>query len=316
MPLVIYVTIAKYLTKQKRKFIIRGMKYFHIPGVYHMDTLKIKAFLLADQYNSFSKAAVEFGYTPSALSHIMDSLEADLGVKLFIRSHNGVRTTEAGQQLKEYFRNVLTAENTLYEAAAAFNHNKEGSLRIGTYQSMAAQILPELLGGFKKTYPRVKTSILVANNLRTWLEQNLCDVVFSDVCPDGAVKWYPIMEDEYVAVVPANTFSGRRSIRREELYDYSFIQTPEKKLADYFDYNSFQDIVRLNSIEEETAVSLVREQIGVAVLPRLTVRKRSAGVRILHIEPQMTRTLGFAVKSGPLTGAAAWFTEYLQQSIL
>lgn len=30
MPLVIYVTIAKYLTKQKRKFIIRGMKYFHI----------------------------------------------------------------------------------------------------------------------------------------------------------------------------------------------------------------------------------------------------------------------------------------------
>ena len=66
-----------------------------------MDTNKIKMFLLTEKYKSFSKTAEEFSYTPSAISHIADSLEEELGVKLFIRSRKGVELTEAGlKQIK------------------------------------------------------------------------------------------------------------------------------------------------------------------------------------------------------------------------
>ena len=66
-----------------------------------MDTLKIKAFLLVVKHKNFSLAAKELSYTPSALSHIADSLENELGVKLFNRTRKGVEITEDGKMLYE-----------------------------------------------------------------------------------------------------------------------------------------------------------------------------------------------------------------------
>ena len=66
-----------------------------------MDTTRIKAILLAAKYKNLSRAAEEFSYTPSALSHMADALEAELGVKLLLRTRAGVSLTEAGEQLKE-----------------------------------------------------------------------------------------------------------------------------------------------------------------------------------------------------------------------
>ena len=50
-----------------------------------MDTVRIKAFLLAVKYGSFSKAAEELSYTPSALSHIADAMEEETGAKNLLR---------------------------------------------------------------------------------------------------------------------------------------------------------------------------------------------------------------------------------------
>lgn len=279
-----------------------------------MDTIKLKAFLAAEKCKSFSAAASEFSYTPSALSHMMDSLEAELGVKLFHRTHTGVEATEAGLQLKKYFCALIDAEQQLYEAAGVLSASSVVTLRIGTYHSIASQLLPELLNGFKQQYPHIKASIRIGDTLRTWLEEDLADIILSDVCPDGAVKWYPLLEEEYVAVVPSDCFPGRRSIRREELYAFPFIQTNESKLHSYFDSTQFAEIIQLESIEDTTTVSLVKERIGVAVLPHLVMKKRIRGVRILTLEPTITRSLGIAVKAGKLSGATAWFVHYLQEA--
>lgn len=279
-----------------------------------MDTLKIKAFLMAEKYKSFSKAAEEFAYTPSAFSHIADSLEAELGVKLFHRTHRGVEITEEGMLLKEKFHAVLEAEKELYEAAATLSKGQEGTIRIGTYTSIALHILPEILNGFKKEFPAVKTSILVDDNLRTYLKENIADVIFSDTCPDGAVKWVPMMEDAYVAVVPEGMFSGRQCICREELYDFPFIRTNESKLDSYFDYDAFKEIIPLTSVEDITTVSLVKERIGVAVLPALSIKEPPKGVQVLQLEPKHCRSLGFAVKSGKLRGGAERFVKYLKST--
>ena len=72
-----------------------------------MDTLKIKTILSAVENKSFSKTAEELSYTPSALSHMADSLEQELGVKLLKRTPKGVELTENGEKLKDKLQAVL-----------------------------------------------------------------------------------------------------------------------------------------------------------------------------------------------------------------
>ena len=83
-----------------------------------METMKIKAILSAAKYKSLSRAAEDFSYTPSALSHMADSLEEELGVKLLLRTRTGVSLTEEGMLLAEKMDAVLRAENELIAAAS------------------------------------------------------------------------------------------------------------------------------------------------------------------------------------------------------
>ena len=58
-----------------------------------MDTKKTKALLLALEKGSLTAAAEELGYTQSGLTHMMNSLEDELGIRLLVRSKVGPRQT-------------------------------------------------------------------------------------------------------------------------------------------------------------------------------------------------------------------------------
>ena len=93
-----------------------------------MDTKKIKAILSAVEHKSFSKAAEELSYTPSAMSHIADGLEQELGVKILIRSPFGVFLSPEGKELYEYMVAILEAEKKLMSASLAMSKEKEKHL--------------------------------------------------------------------------------------------------------------------------------------------------------------------------------------------
>ena len=279
-----------------------------------MDTLKIKAFLLIEKHGSFSGAAEELSYTPSALSHMADALEEELGVRLFQRTHKGVILSEEGKKLAPHFRAVADAETALMEASASLRNAQDTELRIGTYSSIALHMLPEILQKFKSAYPSVKISILVADSFKSWSSGEMPDVIFSDKLPEGMTEWYPLKEDAYAAVVPSHQFAGRRSVSREELYAFPYIQTNESFLNAYFDCSRFKELIQLTSTEYGSVISMVREGIGVAVLPRLAMRECPHGVRVLNLLPKTVRTLGFAFREDTKASEAARrFIRFLKE---
>ena len=279
-----------------------------------MDTTKIKAFLLAEKYKSFSKVAQEFSYTPSALSHMADALEKELGVKLFDRTHHGVQITEAGRQLYDKFSAVIEAEEALLDAANQIAKRQAEVLRIGTYSSIARHILPEILHSFKRAFPSVNTSVLVEDNIQDLLRSDALDVIFTDEYnPDCDTRWYPITEDRYMAVVPEQWFPERDSVTKEELYDYPFIRLDEAVLDAYFTYSEFREIIRIQSIENETAVSMVKGNIGVTVLPNLNMSTCPEGVKVLTLTPKLTRMIGIQYKSGNVSAATERFVRHIQK---
>lgn len=281
-----------------------------------MDTLKIKALLCAVQNKSLSKAAEEFSYTPSAFSHMADSIEAELGVRLLKRSSAGVELTKEGELLYEKLTAVVNAEKELFRTANELSESKGLQLRIGTYSSISQRLLPEILKSFKKAYPNFKISIHVGDKLRDWLEEDVADIIFADVGSFGKNEWVPIMSDPFLAVVPSNTFVGRKSVQREELYDFAYVSTNESSLRTYFDENRFKELVHFDSVDDTSVISMVREGVGIAVLPSLMLQKQIKGVRLLKLEPPFTRTLGFAYKKSAVSSrSTATFIRYLKDEL-
>lgn len=277
-----------------------------------MDTTKIKAVLLAAESKSLSKAAEAFSYTPSALSHSVDSIENILGVKLLKRSHTGVELTEEGKLLHTKLLSVIQAENDLMESAAAMAASQGNQLRIGTYSSVSVHLLPEILKGFKERHPEISISISVGDEIDAWLHKDMADVLLGIKC-EGA-EWLPIVRDDFVAVVPEYLFKDTNVIAVEELYNYSFITTKNIDVARNLDFKKFRELVTLSSDDDMSAVSMVQEGMGVTILPELVMKNQPKGVRVIKLRESFHRILGVAYKKDLRADSGAMkFVQYLQE---
>ena len=277
-----------------------------------METQKIKVILSALQYGSLSKAAEEISYTPSAMSHIADSLEKELGVKILARTPFGVSLTEEGETLYEHMVAMVEAEERLRRAAEALVSDKAHHLRIGAFSSISQNILPEIIGQFKREHPEIKISVSVDDKLQDWLERDRADVIFTDEFTYGDNLWIPIREDPFVAVVPSGILKGRRSVSREELYPYTYISINEQILNSYFDRERFAGVLDFSSVDNVSVLYMVKQGLGVSILPSLITGQRIQGVRTLRLTPSVSRTIGFACKKeGKSSYATGVFMGYL-----
>lgn len=126
-----------------------------------MDDGKLRALLTAVECGSFSKAAAQLGYTQSAMTHLVNKLEAEVGCTLLERDSQGIRLTDAGKHLLPYIQNVVCACDTLLQEAAEQNDLRTRTLRIGCFASIARARLPELLRAFRELHPEIKMDVLV-----------------------------------------------------------------------------------------------------------------------------------------------------------
>ncbi|HWF53934.1 MAG TPA: LysR family transcriptional regulator, partial [Solirubrobacteraceae bacterium] len=108
---------------------------------------------------SFSAAADALDYTQSAVSQAVARLEAETGATLLIRDRRGVRPTSAGAKLLEHsdaiFAQVQAAEDDL----AAVLGVRGGRLRIASFPSAGATLIPQAVAAFRHLHPEVELSL-------------------------------------------------------------------------------------------------------------------------------------------------------------
>ena len=108
-----------------------------------MENNKCKAFIECIERGSISAAADSLGYTPSAISQLITSLEKELGLKLLVRSQKGVKPTSEGETLLPAFRSYVAREQDIYHIASELKGVVKGNLSIAAYPSVATTWLPE-----------------------------------------------------------------------------------------------------------------------------------------------------------------------------
>ncbi|WP_192812881.1 LysR substrate-binding domain-containing protein [Rhizorhabdus wittichii] len=117
----------------------------------------MRAFESSARHLSFTRASIELNLTQSAVSHQIRQLEEMMGIKLFVRTGNDVRLTEAGQEYLDSVRNVLT--NLQAATDRATGRRNDDTLIIAALGTFAVKCLLPNLQDFTARHPSVVLSI-------------------------------------------------------------------------------------------------------------------------------------------------------------
>jgi len=254
-----------------------------------MDTEKIRMLLRAIELKSLSKAAQEFNYTSSAFSHMADSVENKLGLNFLSRTHTGIKLYENCEEIEDLFRELIKIEDKIYESARSIRMEYR-EIKIGTYSSIAKFVLPKLLKSFLDEHSDIKINIIVGNSVSGWLETGKADIVLSDKVFGNQFCNRLLFVDEYVAVSQKD-FKKSAPLSKDELYKRPFILPLDAAITTHFDLNKFKDIIKINSSDDALIIQMIKEGIGITVLPHLSVTEHTGDVNISRISSAITRNI-------------------------
>ena len=146
-----------------------------------MDAKKLAALAAAVDQGSFTRAAEQLGYTQSGLTHMMNSLEREIGFSVLLRDRRGVRLTPAGQRIMPMVRQCLAANQALEREIALVNSHQEETVRVASYASIAMHWLPELIEQFRRRYSGVSVDVQMGwvEEVYRWVREGRVDMAFA-----------------------------------------------------------------------------------------------------------------------------------------
>lgn len=128
-------------------------------------TADLSIFLCIAQHLNFSRAAVDLGLTPSALSHSLRALENRLGVCLFNRTTRSVALTEAGERLYARLKPAFRDIDDAIEDLNHFRDKPSGNLRITAGRQACELVLLPIAGAFLQAYPDIRLEVVESDAL-------------------------------------------------------------------------------------------------------------------------------------------------------
>lgn len=259
---------------------------------------------MAVDLGSFTKAAEVLGYTQSGLTHMMNSLEREIGFPLLDRGRYGVRLTAEGERIAPAIREFLQANANLDNAVAEVSAFRNETIRVAAFASMAMHWLPAVIQQFRAECPNVDVDIRMADNVEAPYEllgQGKMDIIFASRLELGQYDWIHLQDDVMYAVLPQDyDLGGRDSFPLSEFEGKEFImpsQGFDKDIMRVLNREGVRPDIRPTAVDDATVVSMVEHGLGISMMTELTLRGRTERVRVVPVAPSASRELGLALRS-------------------
>ena len=269
-----------------------------------MESKKLEALLMAVDLGSFTKAAEVLGYTQSGLTHMMNSLEKEVGFTLLERGRSGVRLTEEGERIAPAVREFLQANARLDSVIEQVASSRTEIIRVSAYASIAMHWLPGIIQRFREECPDVDVDIRMADHVDVpyeLLAQGKMDAILVSPLDEGQYEWVHLADDPMFAVLPKDfDTQGMTAFPLAAFEARDFImpsQGFDKDIMRIFNRIGVKPHILPTWVDDPTVISMVSHGLGVSMMTELTVRGRTDGVKLLPVEPASSRELGLAVRS-------------------
>lgn len=276
-----------------------------------MDTKKYEVLEKTVQLGSLTRAAEELGLTQSGVSHIIASLEEELGLPVLRRTRTGAHLTDAGEKLMPWVRQILQAEEQLKWTAESIRGAAEGTVSIGTFTSVAVHWLPGMMKEFQLEYPKVEFRLLNGDyaDVDGWLAQGAVDVGFVALPAPAGCECVPLAEDPLLAVLPkGHPLAALESCPVRAVAAEPFISLLEASNHDArraLEAVGVKPNVRFTTKDDYAMIAMVEQGLGVSIMPELLLRGRDEGVVTRPLDPPASRVVALAIPTAAHVGPAA-----------
>jgi DNA-binding transcriptional LysR family regulator len=264
---------------------------------------QLQALVSIADSGSFTAAARQLKISQSSLSHAIAALEEELNISLLERSRQGACTTEAGLRILTHARQALSSLDSIRTEARNAAGLLFGRVRIGSIPSAVIEFLPKVIAHFSREHPQVEVILLEEpsqrmSQLLEWLRGNVIDVAIMEM-PVSELKVLPLLQDELCAIVArSSTLAKRRRLSIKELADQPFVisrYNSETLIRTAYARYQQSPCFRYEVQDLGTLVSLVREGLGISIVPRVAFPAVPDGVVLLPLRPSLKRDLAFVM---------------------
>ncbi|MBV7390439.1 LysR family transcriptional regulator [Enterococcus sp. ALS3] len=284
-----------------------------------MDTRKYKVLLSVVDLGSFTKASEELGYTVSGISHMMNSLEEEIGFKILFRSKKGVTLSHDGAELLPILRSIIKLEEKYEQTLSEIHDLNQGTIHIGSYPSVANHWLPKIIKQFNQQYPKIKIKITegVNQEIMRLLDEKRVDVGFASSQNTQNYTWIPLGTDPMIAVLPLD--HPKANDKYYDLKDVEiddFIVTAggnDEDVSNLLRKYSLTPKIGYQTFENYSALAMIEEGLGMSVMNELITKGRNVNLAKKPLNPPAFIELGILLPKDIVTPAVTKFVDYTKK---
>jgi DNA-binding transcriptional LysR family regulator len=262
--------------------------------VRHLAALKAVA-----EEASFRGAATRLGYTQSAISQQIATLERVAGAKLVERpgGPRAVFLTDAGRLVLRHAEAIMARLKAAEADVAAMLEGAAGRLRVGTFQSVGARIVPNLLRRFGADWPGVEVQLVESASdpeLLSYVERGELDLTFAmPPLPEGPFAMVELMRDPWVLLVPRDSplAAQRDPLPLPEVAKLPLIAprlcASLEQIHAHFRARGLEPNYVHHLDENNIVHGMVAAGAGIALIPKLAVDPNDERVVVLELGPRV-----------------------------
>jgi len=301
-----------------------------------LNVARLRALKEVAARGTLSAAADALDYTQSAVSQQIAALESEVGLALLERHARGVRPTAAGRALLAHTDGVLARIEAAEAELAAIAGLRGGRLRMASFPTAGATLMPLAIAMFKTLHPGVELSLAegepqeIAPRLLAGEFDLALLFEFGEHEPrpapaparDHALERVALLRDPmYLALPRRHRLAGAPALRLEQLRGEAWIQTSRsspcaRHVVRCCHAAGFEPNVSFESDDYQTIQGLVAAEVGVALIPELalSVVRDDIAIRALHPHPPVREVIAAAPADARLAPAAPAMLDMLRQA--
>jgi DNA-binding transcriptional LysR family regulator len=267
---------------------------------------------------SLSAAADALSYTQSAVSQQIATLETEAGMALLERHPRGASLTAAGQTLVAHAEGILARLDAAESALAAISGLAGGKLRLASFPTAGATLMPQAIAAFRDAYPDVEITLAEGEPLQIVprLRRGELDLAllyeFDEPTELPQARTVELLRDPmHLALPAAHPLAGKRSLHLQDLREDAWVQTSAdspcaRHVVRCCHTAGFEPRVSFHSDDYQTVQGLVAAGVGVALIPELALStgRDDVVIRTLSPAPPLRRVIAAMPSGARLVPAA------------
>lgn len=279
-----------------------------------MDLRQLQYVVAIADHGTFTRAAAAVHVSQPSLSHGVRTLEAELGVELFLRLGRTVEVTAAGRQVIEGARRVVRDMADLAAAAAAVTALETGTLDLVTLPTLASDPLAGLIGRFRTQHPGISIHVHEpedADGVEAGVRSGRAELGLTDITTGGAgLRRVRLFRQEIVAVSPPGS-DADGPLTPHALAALPLVVTPPgtstRRLLDRtLARGRLTPNIAVEINHREAIIPLVLAGAGTSLLPASVAEQAAIlGAVVRSLRPALNREVGLLHRQAPLSPAAA-----------